>query len=65
MQQSLITVSPLSNYTSKEFGPIILALAFVIVLGGATAAAIAVCGWGHVKSANINWYHQTVEILCR
>lgn len=65
MQHSLITSSPLADYGTKEFGPIILALAFVIVLGGVTAAAIAVCGWGHVKSAGVNWSRQSVEILCR
>lgn len=65
MQQSLITSSSLADYSTKEFGPIILALAFVIVLGGVTAAAIAVCGWGHIKSASVNWSRQSVEILCR
>lgn len=65
MQHSLITSDHLADYGVKEFGPIILALAFVIVLGGVVAAAIIMCGRGHVKSAGISWVHRSVDIVCR
>ena len=65
MTESMVISDNLSLYGSKEFGPIILALAFVLALGGVTAAAIIMCGRGHVKSAAINWTHRSVEIACR
>jgi len=62
---SLINLDPASEYGLQEVGPIIVALGFVIALGGVTAAAIILCGWGHVKSAGINWSKWTAEIVCR
>jgi len=50
---------------SKEFGPLVVALAWVLAVGGISAAAIIVCGWGHVKSASINWSKWSAEIVCR
>lgn len=65
MYESIIISDNVGAYSAKEFGPIILALAFVLALGGVTAAAIIMCGKGHVKSAGINWAHKSVEIACR
>lgn len=65
MQQSLIITDQLPASGIKEVGPIILALAFVLALGGVTAAAITICGWGHVKSAGVSWAHKSVEIVCK
>jgi hypothetical protein len=65
MYQSIIISDNVGAYSTKEFGPIILALAFVLALGGVTAAALIMCGKGHVKSAGIDWVHRSVEIACR
>lgn len=65
MQYSAITPDSLVDYSNKEAGPIILALAFVLALGGVSAAAIIICGWGRVKSVGVNWSRRSVEILCR
>lgn len=65
MHHSIITPDSLVDYSSKEAGPIVLALAFVLALGGVTAAAIIICGWGRVKSVGVNWSRRSVEILCR
>jgi len=65
MQSSLIQTGPLSEYSAKEAGPIIIALAFVIAMGGMVAAAIIVCGWRGAKSMGINWVHKKIEIVCR
>ncbi len=65
MQTSLITANNLADYSTKEFGPIILALAFVIALGGMTAAAIVMCGWRGAKSMGMNLAERRVEIVCR
>jgi hypothetical protein len=65
MQNSLITADAAGTYSSKEFGPIILALAFVIALGGLTAAAIVMCGWRGAKSMGMNLAQRQVAIVCR
>lgn len=65
MNTALVTINPTADYSIKEFGPLIIALGFVIALGGVTAAAIVICGRGHVKSAGINWSKWTAEIVCR
>lgn len=61
----IINSSPAAAFSLKEAGPIIVALGFIIALGGVSAAAIVICGWGHVKSAGINWSRWTAEIVCR
>ncbi|HJQ07883.1 MAG TPA: hypothetical protein VJ836_00195 [Candidatus Saccharimonadales bacterium] len=65
MQTSLILTNQLTHYSTKEAGPIVVALAFVIALGGMTAAAIVLCGWRGAKSMGINWTQKRVEIVCR
>ena len=62
MQQLVI---PDTTISTKGAGPIILALGFVIAMGGIATAAIVVCGWGRVKSFGINWQRYTAEIVCR
>lgn len=65
MIQSLITPDRAVAYSTKEFGPIAVALAFVIGVGGMTAAAIILCGWHGAKTMSINWAQRKVEIVCR
>ncbi len=65
MQSSLIVPYQSNSYSVKEAGPIIVALAFVIGIGGMTAAAIVLCGWRGAKSMGMNWSQKRVEILCR
>jgi hypothetical protein len=65
MQTSLITADRLADYRTKEVGPIIVALAFVLALGGMTAAAIILCGWRGAKSMGFNGSKKAVEIVCR
>ena len=63
--QSLIITDPGVDYRFSEVGPIIVALAFVIAVGGMTAAAIILCGWRGAKSMGFNWTQKRVEIVCR
>jgi hypothetical protein len=63
--QSLITVDQAVDYSMKEVGPIIIALAFVIAVGGMTVAAIILCGWRGAKSMGVNLTQKRVEIVCR
>lgn len=65
MYKSLINTDRLADYSTKEAGPIILALAFVLAMGGMAAAAITICGWRGTKHMGINWVHRKVEIVCR
>jgi hypothetical protein len=65
MQTSLVATDQLADYGTKEFGPIIVALAFVIAVGGLVAAAIILCGWKGAKSISVNAIQRRVEILCR
>lgn len=63
--QSLISVDQAVDYSTKEVGPIIIALAFVIAVGGMTVAAIILCGWRGAKSMGVNLSQKRVEIVCR
>jgi NADH:ubiquinone oxidoreductase subunit H len=65
MQTSLVTAGPLTDYSTKEFGPIIVALAFVIAVGGVLAAAIILCGWRGARSISMNLAMRQVAIVCR
>jgi len=63
--RNLIAPDQLDQYHLKEAGPIVIALAFVIAVGGMTAAAIILCGWRGAKSMGVNWSQKRVEIVCR
>ncbi len=65
MQQSVLGRLDTSAYSEKGVGPIVVALAFVIAVGGVTAAAILICGWGHIKSTAMDWSRRKVEIVCK
>jgi hypothetical protein len=65
MDTSLITADPLISYSVKEAGPIIVALAFVIGVGGVAAAAILMCGWQKIKGVNVNVSQRRIEIACK
>lgn len=65
MQTSLITPDQLADYGTKEVGPIIVALAFVIAVGGVAGAAIILCGWRGAKSVGFNMAQRRVEIVCK
>ena len=55
-----------TRYTSqKAVGPIVIALAVVIAVGGVASAAILICGWQHIKSVGLNVTQRHVEIVCR
>ncbi len=50
----------------NEVAPIIVfALAFVIAMGGAYAVAVAVCGWGHINLADVDFWRAQVRIQCK
>ena len=65
MTESLFAADQNINFTTKEGGPIIIAVAFLIVLGGAVAAGVFVCGWNRVKSMSVDWSRGSASIICR
>ena len=66
MQSSLVSPARNFDYSTKEVGPIILALAFLMIMGGLALTAVAACGgWNHVRSASVNWAHLTAQIVCK
>jgi hypothetical protein len=50
----------------NEAAPLLVfALAFVIALGGIWALAIAVCGYGHVNMATVDFWKAQAKVQCR
>jgi hypothetical protein len=62
-----ITVKPDGGAViANEFAPILIySLAFVIALGGAYAVAVAICGYGHVNMASVDFWKAQVKIQCK
>lgn len=62
-----ITVMPENGAVlTNEIAPILIySLAFVIALGGAYAAAVAICGWGHVNMTSVDFWKAQVKIQCK
>lgn len=51
---------------TNEIAPILIySLAFVMALGGVYAVANAICGWGHVNMASVDFWKAQVKIQCR
>ncbi len=65
MSSPMVIVDPSTQYAVQEFGPIILAVAFVVALGGIVAAAAVMCGWHGAKSVAMDWLHGKATITCR
>jgi hypothetical protein len=65
MYRPLLAPYPNFVLSTKGAGPIIIALAFMLALGSATAAAVAICGWHNVYSVSVSFWDGQVEILCR
>lgn len=65
MSTQMVVADSAIDYSAKEVGPIVLALAFVIALGGMAAATILVCGWRGARSVAASWFHGKITIVCR
>lgn len=65
MRSQLITADSSVGYDIQEVGPIIAALAFVMVIGSVAMASIAICGWRGAKSVALDWLHMKATFYCR
>ncbi|RTK94566.1 hypothetical protein EKI60_03015 [Candidatus Saccharibacteria bacterium] len=65
MTYSLIRVDESAPYVTKEGVVMAVALAWVIMIGSSTAAAIILCGWRGAKSIQMDWKTMRATFICR
>ena len=61
----LIQADSTATYSPNEAAVIVVAAAWVIAVGGLALAAIYMCGWGHVRSATMNFWKGQANITCK
>lgn len=50
----------------NEIAPVVIyTLIFVMAIGGMWAAAVATCGYGHVKVSAVDFWKSTVRVECK
>ena len=65
MTTNLITADQSAPYQIKEGAVIIVALAWVLVLGSVVVAAWILCGWRGAKSVSFSWRLWRATFVCR
>jgi hypothetical protein len=62
-----ITMTPSQkSVVVNEFAPILVfGLAFILALGGVYAAALSICGYGHINMASVDFWKAQVKIQCK
>ncbi len=61
----LLVISDNELYEPKEAAVMVVALAWVIMLGSSVVAAIILCGWKGAKSVAMDWIHMKATFTCR
>lgn len=62
---NLIEITERDRYAVKEAAVMVVALAWVIMLGSSVVAAIILCGWKGAKSVAMDWIHMRATFTCR
>ena len=62
---NLIEITERDRYEVKEAAVLVVALAWVIMLGSSVVAAIILCGWKGAKSVAMDWIHMRATFTCR
>lgn len=65
MSNSLIVADVSAPYSTKEGVVIAVAMAWVIMIGSSTVAAIILCGWKGAKSISMDWKSLRATFVCR
>ena len=65
MADSMVLVDSSVDYTVKEAAVVVIAIAYVVMMGAVVAAAWAICGWRGAKSVAMDWYHGKATFDCR
>lgn len=65
MSQAMVLSDNSVNYKANEAAVIVAALAFVLVLGSVSLAAIMICGWRGARQVAFDWMHMKVTFYCR
>jgi len=61
----MIIADASANYAAKEGVVIAVALAWVLMIGSSTIAAIILCGWKGAKSISMDWRSMRATFACR
>lgn len=65
MADTLITPDMSVNMQPKEVAVMVVALAWVLMIGSGAAAAILICGWKGAKSVAVDWIRLRATFVCR
>ncbi|MCA9329881.1 hypothetical protein KDA11_04500 [Candidatus Saccharibacteria bacterium] len=65
MTQSMVIADPSVDYVAKEGVVVAVALAWVLMLGSSSIAAIILCGWRGSKSVSLDWKSMKATFVCR
>lgn len=65
MSSSMVIADSSVQYETKEAAVIVVAIAYVIVMGATVLAAIALCGWRGAKNVAMDWFHGKATFVCR
>lgn len=64
MTSSLLDVDQ-TVYQPKEAAVLVVGLAWVLMIGSSTLAAIILCGWKGAKSIAMDWFRMRATFTCR
>jgi hypothetical protein len=65
MVDSLVIADSSAQYVAKEGIVIAVALAWVLMVGSSTIAAVILCGWKGAKSVSMDWKSMRASFVCR
>ncbi len=61
---SLIVADSSVNYSTKEVAIIVVALVWILAIGGAAAVSVFICGWHRTKQLAVDWLRGRVIFYC-
>lgn len=64
MTTPLLTVDQ-TAYRPKEAAVLVVGLAWVLMIGSSTLAAIILCGWKGAKSIAMDWIRMRATFTCK
>lgn len=65
MTQSMIMADSSANYVAKEGIVVAVALAWVLMIGSSTVAALILCGWRGARSISMDWKSMKATFVCK
>ncbi len=65
MVNSMVLADGNVSYQPKEAVVIVVAIAWVIAIGGLALAVLIMCGWRGASKATMDWLHGKATIICK